>query len=738
MHADTAEVALPLPIRKTFIYRLPGGARYTARLNGARVIVPFGRRRLLGFICGKPRQEDAATFTLKTIDKILDDVPLYTPRLYRLLDWAASYYQTPLGMVLAAALPVALRKGRPAELATIKTWQISNSGLLTEPTQLRSTYQRTALAVLAREQELSQKALGALDIRPASMEALVRKGLAEVRQTIQMPKDLPSGPVQTITLTTEQEAAARTVMQNKHGYKCYLLEGPTNSGKTEAYIAIMKQMLQEGGQVLYLVPEISLSPQTLGRLKSALNIQLGVIHSGLNQNERLQHYLLAAKAKLNVIVGTRSAIFTPMPNLGCIIVDEEQDASYKQQDGFHYNGKHLAIKRAQQLNIPIVLGTATPALESLHNAARGYYQHLRLPSRTQKKKTIRVLDMAVNRSPDPLSGPVLDAIADQLKQKHQVLIFVNRRGFATILRCQKCGWICNCQACAKPMILHKHPPMFICHLCDARLPIVTRCPSCESDQLLPLGSGTQRIEEDLKTHFAEQTILRIDRDSMRRKDAYAELYRRVHGGAPAILVGTQILAKGHDFANVTLGVIINCDQALLNPDFYATESFAQVLVQVIGRIGRRAGATAEALIPSYYPKNELLMRLLHEGYQSFAQKNLTDRRRLALPPYSYLAYLRAESKQSTNAAAFLTKIKERAQQELGQSGPTGRSLAGDLLGPHECAIAKKAGYYRSALIIKSNGRARRAAISQRLRAIAEDLPEPGLRWHLELDPMEAA
>ena len=731
-------MALPLPIRKTFTYRLPAGTLYNEGLDGTRVIVPFGRRRLLGFICGQPDQPDDEQFTLKTIAKILDAKPLYLPPLYRLLRWAALYYQTPLGMALAAALPVALRSGRAAELTVIKKWHISNSGLLTEPTQVRSAYQSAALIILAREKELSQNGLRALGIKPATMEALVKKGLADAEETIQMPQDHPSRSMKILALTAEQQMAAKTVVDHLHKYSCYLLEGPTNSGKTEVYLEIMKQVLARKGQVLYLVPEISLSPQTLARLKDALNIRLGVIHSGLNKTERLQHYLLASKAKLSVIVGTRSALFTPMPNLHCIIVDEEQDSSYKQQDGFHYNGKHLAIKYAQQLGIPIVLGTATPSLESLHNVARGYYQRLLLPQRAKRKKKINVLDMAGSYTANPLSNAILDTIADQLKRKHQVLVFVNRRGFATIVRCQTCGWICNCVACARPMVLHKHPPGFVCHLCDERLPLYTRCPACQSDQLVPIGSGTQRVEDVLRTHFAENQVLRIDRDSMRRKDSYTELYQRVHSGSPAILIGTQILAKGHDFTNVSLGVIINCDQALLNPDFYATESFAQILIQVIGRIGRRPDvAAAEIIIPSYYPKNELLMSLLHEGYHAFARKNLEYRKRLALPPYAHLAYLRAESKQTTKATEFLARIKERVQQELMQGDKDG-DLATDVLGPNECAIAKKAGYYRSALILKSANRARRAKIVRRLCAIAEAHPESGLRWYLDVDPAEAA
>ena len=727
MKAKLVTVALPLPLRQDFTYRLPDNLDYTDSLLGARVRVSFEKRILIGFISGTEKIPSYPR--IKTIQELIDSPSLFTKELYDLLLWAADYYHNPLGQVLETALPVALRKGRKAQLQKTKLWRISAAGMEQDLNQLRGVQQQKALSLLRKEQTLYRSSLAELNISLNTLTTLVKRGWATEEDSILMPQ-LRARPESPVRLLEEQRQAADAVISSFGSFRCFLLEGPTNSGKTEIYLEIIRQALKQGKQSLYMVPEISLSPQTLKRLERGLHIPLGLMHSKMTATERLQNYLLAAQDKLQVVIGTRSTIFIPFRQLGCIIIDEEQDTSYKQQEGFRYSGKHLAIKYAQLLGIPIVLGSATPALESYHNISLQRYHHLHLTRKIHNEISLscRLMDMKRQHKKHPFTEEVTAKIEKTLAMGSQVLVFINRRGYAPTLSCQGCGWVQECNQCDRPMTLHKYPPLLSCHLCERQQAIPHLCPNCQSHQLSPGGFGTQRMADFLEKKFENYPVLRIDRDSMQKRDAYSQFYDQVSRNKPCILVGTQIIAKGHDFAYIRLAVIVNGDQGLMSPDFHAAETSAQLITQVIGRVGRRKDARTNSsiLMPTYHPDNPMLNSLLTQGYAAFAKRELQTRKHLGFPPYTYFAYLRAAATKGENALEFLRALRQQSNQHNAK-----------LLGPIECAMSKKGSYHRKAVIIKAQSRAALYRTLEQLTKLADRNKNKGVRWHIDIDPVEA-
>lgn len=688
--------------------------------------VPFERRTLIGFMSGAAKAPHYPR--IRNIQELIDTDSLFTKELYALLSWAAQYYHSPLGKALETALPLALRNGRKACLEMTKTWCISPLGRRQDLNRI-GVQQRRALSLLMNERELHKNALKNLDIKLNTLTGLVKKGWVTEREIISMPQ-LNTKTGIPVKLLEEQQQAADTVISSFGSFGCFLLEGPTNSGKTEIYMEIIRQALKQGKQSLYMVPEISLSPQTLARLEKGLRIPLGLMHSKMTPTARLQNYLLMARNKLQAIVGTRSTIFTPFSQLGCIIIDEEQDTSYKQQEGFRYNSKHLAIKYAQLLGVPIVLGSATPSLESYHNLSLKRYQHLRLTKKINSEASLRcrLIDMKNQDKKNPLSEQAVSAMEKTLSAGAQVLIFINRRGYAPVVSCHTCGWVQKCNQCDRPMTLHKYPPRLSCHICERQQAIPHLCSNCQSYQLSPGGFGTQRLADFLQRKFENFPVLRVDRDSMQKRDSYTEFYEQISHNKPCILVGTQIIAKGHDFANVRLAIVANCDQGLMSPDFHTVETSAQLITQVIGRVGRRQDEKTDSyvLIPTYHPDNVLLNSLLKEGYAAFARQELRIRKRMDFPPYSYFAYMRAAAMQTNNAMDFLRSLRQGIKHDNT-----------NLLGPIECALPKKGSYHRRALIIKASRRAALHSVVEQLTQIAAAQKVRNVRWHIDIDPLEA-
>ena len=766
---QSVEIVFPLPLNRSFTYLLPPDVTYGSHLLGARVIAPFGPRTLSGFISGsgkpqkaeeaqqalsKSKKQDRKRITLKEIKQLVDQPTLFPPKLYKTLCWAAEYYCEPLGQVLDTAIPSALRSGKDAEPLFITKWHLTDKGKNIDIESITGSNQRKVLQLLGvgqkleqnqehgespastkkQEQEsnteISSSALNAMRISASVLQALKKKDLIAGRKVLKLPPRKFTGiPYVHPQLTDEQQQAVDKVTASFSKYNCFLLEGVTNSGKTEVYIEIIRRALARGEQALYLVPEIGLSPQTLQRLEKSLAIPLGVIHSSLSPGARMQNYLLVARHQISVLIGTRSAAFAPLAKPGCIIVDEEHDSSYKQHSGFRYNGKHFLIKLASEYNIPIVLGSATPALESFYNARQGKYQHLRLKQKfaSAGKISAQLIEMKGRYQPNNLPHEALTAIKQTLADNSQVLVFINRRGFAPQLQCSACNWMQVCSSCDRPMTLHKYPPLLACHLCETQKPIPHKCPNCDSLQITPIGLGTQSIESILAKEFPKAQILRIDRDSMSKKESFQDFYRKVQSDEPAILVGTQMLAKGHDFANVALAIIVNCDSGLLSNDFHNVEQVAQLITQVIGRVGRRK--SGRIIIPTYYPEHPVLQTLIRRSYADFAKLELDNRNKFALPPYHFLAYLRAEALKPEDAQEFLNKLKDSALDQARQN-------KAQLLGPIESSIAKRLNFYRFVVLIKSESRQALHKVVHLMSEQAQQHNKSNIAWHLDIDPID--
>jgi primosomal protein N' (replication factor Y) len=529
-------------------------------------------------------------------------------------------------------------------------------------------------------------------------------------------------------LNPAQSQAVASVSEHLGEGSRFLLQGVTGSGKTEVYLEIIEKVIKAGRQTLVLVPEIGLTPQLLRRFRERLGNSIAVMHSGLNDSERHCAWAMASSGEAQVVIGTRSAVFTPLKRPGLIVIDEEHDASLKQQDGFRYHARDLAVMRAHRLNIPILLGSATPSLESLRRCEEGAYQLLRLPKRAgaAKPPSIQLLDMRKGQQKDGLSGILIDEIHRHLKQQGQVLLFLNRRGFAPTLLCEDCGWIAHCQRCDARMTWHEGSRQLRCHHCGAEQAIPKQCGDCGSEHLYPLGQGTERIEQTLEEAFPDVTIERIDRDSTRRKGALESSLARAHTGESRILIGTQMLAKGHDFPGVTLVGILDCDQGLFSADFRAAERMAQLITQVAGRAGR-AERQGEVLIQTRNPDHPLLQTLIHQGFEAFAKELLEERRMAQLPPFAYLALLRVEAQQREVPARFISQLL-KALPRIDQV---------DLLGPVPAPMEKRAGRFRYQLLISARERGPLHAQLHQLMHLIREMPETRkVRWSLDVDPVE--
>jgi primosomal protein N' (replication factor Y) len=531
------------------------------------------------------------------------------------------------------------------------------------------------------------------------------------------------------TPTAAQQQAIDSVTQIK-GYRCFLLHGITGSGKTEIYVHLMNHVLQQGKQVLLLVPEINLTPQLESYFRSRFpDAELISLHSGMSDGERLNKWLSAQAGHACIVLGTRLAVFTPLPHLGLILVDEEHDSSYKQQDGLRYSARDVAIFRANQRRIPIVLGSATPSLESYYNAQCGRYQLLKLTQRaTEQAQLPQVRCININNTPlqDGLSPAMLSALAERLQRKEQSLIFINRRGYAPVLMCNACGWISNCPNCAGKLVLHLKDRRLRCHHCGHQERVPHACPSCGNTDLQPVGMGTQRIDEALQSHFPEARILRVDRDSTRNKGSWLKMRKLIQDDAVDILVGTQILAKGHDFPNLTLVGVLNPDSALYSADFRASEKLFAQLAQVAGRAGR-ADKPGEVLVQSAFPDHPIYRALRAHDYEAWAQILLTEREQAGFPPYVFQVLLRAEGKQESEVYAFLNHARKLAVL---------LKFAVEVYGVVAATTAKRANHFRAQLLVQSATRKELQQFLRIWRPELDGLSAQKLRWSLDVDPLE--
>lgn len=729
-------VAVPVPLYSCFDYLAPDGVDSSDLRPGVRLLVPFGRGERCGVLLELVGKSELEIGSLKRVDRLLDAEPLLGPDDLELLLWAAEYYRHPIGDVVAAALPVRLRKGKPQAAAGLPGWRLTPVGVGQDPEVLTRAPRQAR--ILRKLQQQPDGLLTQADIYLAEggrcrsiLRALEQRGWIEpcdVGPAYEVSSE--GGSAAAMKLNREQQKAVDAVSRSEDRFQPFLLDGITGSGKTEVYIALMEQALAAGRQVLILVPEIGLTPQLMQRFRRRIGVPMALLHSGLSDLEREQAWSAAARGDAGVVLGTRSAVFTPMPRLGLVIVDEEHDLSFKQQDGFRYSARDLALVRAQHRDCPVVLGSATPSLESLRNAQTGRYEHLLLLERAGAAKPPRldILDIRSVHLDAGVSPTLFRLIQEQIQAGNQALLFLNRRGYSPLLSCYDCGWIAECRRCDARLTYHMGNGVLWCHHCGSQRRVDPVCPECRGHKLKPLGQGTERVEEVLAARFPNTGVVRIDRDSTRRKGSLQRLLEEIHQGRYQLLLGTQMLAKGHHFPDVTLVGILDVDQGLFGADYRAAERMAQLITQVSGRAGR-AEKPGRVVVQTRHPDHPLIHTLVRNGYGAFAKEALQERQAALLPPYSYQALVRAEAKADHIPRNFLDDAVE-----LGRSMGNGRV---EFWGPVPAPMERRAGSYRAHLLVQSNSR------GDLHRLLAGWLPQMRslksarrVRWSVDVDPQE--
>jgi len=740
------KVAVDCPLRAVLDYLPPDGTSAPALPVGARVRVPMGRRSAVGMIVGHAQCSTLPAERLRRVSELLDAQPLLDPGLVALLQWTASYYHHPPGEVMAAALPAALRAGQSAWAQ--QSWLLATAAGMAaaaggEPA--RAPRQRALLDRLAGAPEgLCTEALDAQ--QPGWREAaraLERRGWVQSRRRDaagRAPGPSPDAtpPAAAPELSDAQRHAVDTVDAESGRYAAFLLQGATGSGKTEVYLRLVARALERRRGALVLVPEIGLTPQLLGRFRARLPVPIAVLHSGLSDGERLAAWRSARAGLSPVVIGTRSAVFAPVANLGLIVVDEEHDSSYKQQEGgCRYSARDVAVRRAQQAGVPIVLGSATPALESLHNARLGRYRQLPLPRRSDQAAAPRIalVDLRAHAVHQGLAGPVTQAIARHLDSDGQVLVYLNRRGYAPTLLCTSCGWIAPCTQCDARLTVHRSAAQLRCHICGAVQALPERCGRC-GFAVRPVGQGTERVAETLAAMFPQAPLVRLDRDTARDAGDIERVMNALLDGSARILVGTQMVTKGHHFPGVSLVAVINADQGLFSTDFRAAERLAQTIVQVAGRAGRGARA-GEVLIQTEYPEHPLLQSLIAGGYEAFASGALEERAAARWPPFTRLALIRASGRDATAAMDFLRHARDCAGAAPATAAPATAAPATRLLGPVPAAMERRAGRHHAQLLIEHAGRSELHRFLEAWLPEVDKLPEARrVRWALDVDPLD--
>ena len=713
-------VALPVPLHTLFDYREGD----TPAAVGSRVRVPFGRRERVGIVAARVAASELDEERLKPIGAVIDTAPLLDGELLATLRWAARYYQHPLGEVLFGAIPTRLRTARTPTAEGIAGFALGTAGraALADPARRRAPRVDALLAALADGPRTSAQ-VDALAGAAARRTALVRGWIEPVRlATTPTVARGDAGPA----LNPAQRAAADAAI-NRRGFAAYLLDGVTGSGKTEVYLEIIRDCLARDRQALVLVPEIALTPQTLRRFRERLGVEVAALHSGLGEGERERAWLAAARGEAMVVLGTRSAIWVPLPRPGLIVVDEEHDTSYKQQDGFRYHARDVAVVRAKALDVPVVLGSATPSLESLANVAAGRYRGLRLAHRAglAQPPALRIVDLRHQRLQHGLARPTLDAIAACVARGEQVLVFKNRRGYAPVLLCHDCGWSAHCTECERALTLHRAQGRLRCHHCGFEQRVPNACPSCGGLALNALGEGTERLEDALNEHFPDVPVVRVDRDTTRGRRLRDALLDSLPAAGARILVGTQMLAKGHDLPHLTLVVVVGVDEGLYSIDFRASERLGQLIVQVAGRAGR-AERPGTVILQTHAPDHPLLGVLLDGGYHALARRLLQERRDAGLPPFAQFALLRAEAKDKDLLDRFLAAATHAAAHE-------GIAPHGPLAAP----MPLRAGAHRAQVLLEAAERAALQAFLpgwlDALRALPD---ERRVRWSIDVDPVD--
>jgi len=735
-------IAIDMPRAQLFDYLPPAGHSATQVPLGVRVWAPIGSRERVGVVVGHGSQAGVEAVRLRAIRGLIDESALFDEAMLRLLRWTAQYYHHPLGEVIAAAMPKALRDGCPL-VPQHECWRLRDSAPAALEAALealrRAPQQRTLLQLLAARAE-GRPAVEIAATLPRWRHAarvLEARGLIERYEAEALAGGTGSatgnradgdGADAPPELSPAQRDAVARIDAAAGSFAAFVLRGATGSGKSEVYLQCAARTLARGQSALVLVPEIALTPQLVERFRRRLPAPIVVLHSGLTDAERLDAWRLAHGGHARIVLGTRSAVFAPVPRLGLIVVDEEHDSSYKQQEsGCRYSARDLCVARADQARVPVVLGSATPAFETLHNLERGRYQGLTLPRREDQPEAPRLalVDLRAHAVSQGLATPVIEAIRRHLAAGAQVLVFINRRGYAPTLLCTACGWIAQCHQCDARLTVHRSAAQLRCHHCGAIEDLPARCRRC-GHMVKPVGQGTERVEETLQGLFPAETLIRLDRDTATGPAALEARMRSVRSGEARMLVGTQIVTKGHHFPGIALAVVLNADQGLFSTDFRAAERLAQTIVQVAGRAGRQH-SRGEVLIQTEYPDHPLLQSLLAGGYDGFAEAALRERAAARWPPYGRLALLRASSVTAAAALEFLSAARAVAPEVAGVR----------LLGPVPASMARRAGRHYAQLLLDSHERAPLHRLLDQWLPLVAELPQARrVRFAIDVDPID--
>lgn len=726
-------VAVPAPLYQTYDYQLapqdPGKNDQQERLIGRRVAVEFGHRGLIGIIVEVREEAHHDQSALKTAQLFKDEEPVFSKDMLATLLWASTYYCHPLGECFHAALPSMARKK-----ATLPTLRVRKWHRTPKPFEGRAnaTHQKQILDLVASHRDgIWEDALRLIKASPGQLKLLEQKGYLEFSEHVHFSAtQRRAAPDKALSLNPEQQKVYES-LHALNGFSPALLEGITGSGKTEVYIRLVEEYIKQGRQALILIPEINLSPQTFARFQSKLSEAVVLVHSALGDKEKYQAWQMARLGHAKVVIGTRSAIFTPFKALGLIIVDEEHDNSYKQNDGFKYSARDLAVKRAQQQQCPVILGTATPSLETLYKVEQGHYSYQRLNTRAGNASLpdVALIDIRSRPLTDGLSPPLLKAIGDTLEAGNQVIVFQNRRGYAPTLMCESCGTLVQCPNCDARLTVHSHPPHLHCHHCDLKTDIPKQCSSCHGVHFAALGAGTERIESSLAQRFSEYDIVRLDRDTIKNPTTLNHALNKIHEGSPAMIVGTQMLSKGHDFHNVTLVAVLDADGLFFSADFRAIEKGAQQLIQLAGRTGR-GDKQGQVLIQTRLPEHPLFQYIGAHDYHACALEQLQERMQCQLPPHLKMISIRADARDVQSTLDALSRLNAA----LANSVSALREA--QVIGPIEASMTRKQGIFRSYLTILHNNPSARRDVLLALPAALHQAKSRGVRFAIDVDPIE--
>ena len=735
MNSQLIEVLVPIPLMEKFSYLAPKDDQAPLK-QGSRVLVPFGRRTLVGIIWNFSKKDSSDPRKYKHIIKVLDDRPLLDSHSMDLAEWASRYYHYPLGEIISYFFPPSLRKGKEASFKESKYLELTSKGSFLKDEDLaRAPGQKKLVSLLKEKKELSAKSAKAYGISNAVINGLEQKGyISKFSRELSPYKKLKDNKLlPSKKLNKEQVEAVKSIKGSQDKNQTFLLDGITGSGKTEVYLQAIQDVVNNGKQALILIPEIGLAPQAEERFKEYFGDRVMSFHSAKNDREKVDAWLGASRGLVDIIIGTRSSVFLPMKNLGIIVVDEEHDLSFKQMDKFRYSARDMALYRAKLEKIPVVLASATPSLETLKNAQEGKYKVLKLSQRATGASlpAFQAVDLRGKELNEGLSSELLEATQSELSKGNQVLIFLNRRGYAPSMICKVCGWISNCERCDALMTVHKNPLKLHCHHCESQKAYPNKCPSCDSNDFLTYGFGTERLEEFLHNRFPGVTTLRIDSDSTKKKETLNEYFHEIRKGNPLILLGTQLLAKGHHFPEVTLVGIVDADSGLFSADFRGSERVAQLLTQVSGRAGRDK-KPGRVILQSYCPDHPQIEEIVTGSYEKFTKKLLEERKASKIPPFSYQAKIFAESPKSLTSRDFIlnllnkSKIDEKLKSNL------------RIVGPLPSIMEKKSGVFRWELSIFSTNRSN---LHKFLDVMQSRLYHPKLsksvRWSIDVDPLSS-